>query len=64
MGMFRVTVTFDRKNPVTKKLEENSVREGTLEAKDARHAKTLYLKQFKKNEPTRRRIKSVEVHTA
>ena len=64
MGMFKVKITFDRKNPVTKAMEYDSVREGMLEAQDARKAKTAYLKQFKKNEPTRRRIKSVEVHTA
>lgn len=64
MTIFRVTVTFDRKNPVTGKYEEDSIREGTLDAGDARKAKTAYLKQFKKNEPTRRRIKSVEVRPA
>ena len=64
MGMFSVKITFDRKNPVTKRLEQDTVREGILEAKDAPAAKTQYLKQFKKNEPHRRRVKSVVVHTA
>lgn len=61
MPQYRVTVRFDRLNPVTNKLEKQSVREGTLAAASSLEAKDKYLKQFRKNEPTRRKIHHVEV---
>jgi hypothetical protein len=61
MPKFQVTVTFDRINPTTKKLEKNSVREGMFFTIDAATAKAGYLQQFKKSEPTRRKIHKVVV---
>ena len=61
MPQYRVKVTFDRLNPKTKALEKNAVREGTFWAVTREAAKKLYLRQFKENEPTRRKIHKIEV---
>lgn len=61
MPKYKITVTFDRKNPVTKKLEKKAVREGIFYSTDRESAKESYLKIFKQNEPDRRKIHKVEV---
>lgn len=61
MAKYKVKIIFDRLNPITKKMEKETYREGVFSAVNAEAAKELYLKQFRRNEPTRRRIRSVKV---
>lgn len=61
MPKYKVTVTFDRLNPKTKAIEKNSVREGVFYSSTPESAKKFYLRQFKENEPTRRKVRSVRV---
>jgi hypothetical protein len=60
MKTYCVTVKFERKNPIMGTLEK-SERSGTVEANSKDEAKKIYLKRFKANEPTRRKIESVRV---
>lgn len=61
MPKYKVTIKFDRINPITKAVELGSVRENEIYSTTANDAKQFSLRQFKKNEPTRRKIHSVEV---
>lgn len=61
VAKYKVKIIFDRLNPITKKMEKETYREGVFSAVNAEAAKELYLKQFRRNEPTRRRIRSVKV---
>ena len=55
-----VTVKFERKNPITGVMEK-SERTGDVSADSREEAKKIYLKQFRDNEPTRRKISEVKV---
>ena len=61
MPKFKVEVIFDRKNPTTGEIEKKTVRESEFWADTAKLAKQAYLKRFRENEPTRRKIHKVEV---
>lgn len=61
MPKYKVKITFDRVNPASQEVEKNSVRENEIYSTTANDAKQFSLRQFKKNEPTRRKIHSVEV---
>lgn len=61
---YKVTVTFDRKNPKTGILERDMERWGDVWAADPGSARIQFLDQIKENEPTLiglRTIKVVEV---
>jgi len=61
LKLYKVTVTFDRMNPKTGSFEKDSERFGSIWAESKAEAKKQFLDQFKKNEPTRRKISSVTV---
>jgi hypothetical protein len=59
---YTVKVIFDRWNVSGNRLDEDSVREGEIEAVDEHEAIQKYLTMFRDDEPTRRKITSVTVH--
>lgn len=61
MPLFRVKVTFDRKNMVTGRLEKNSVRESEFSSTDVESAREGYLARVKRNEPTLVKVNKVDV---
>lgn len=61
MPQYKVTVTFDRKNPKTGALEKNSTRESVFFAPSAQIAREDYLHRLNKNEPEIMRVFKVTV---
>ena len=61
MKKYRITIKFDRLNQITGQLEERTTRYGEFFAVNKKDAKALYLLQFKKNEPRRVKVHSVDV---
>ena len=64
MPKYLVTVVFDRIVRLpdnTKRIDRDQQRQGTAEASTGELAKAKYLRQFKKNEPDRRKIHRVTV---
>ncbi len=57
--LYRVTVDFDRLNSCS--VLERSERSATIHAVTKAEAKQKYLKQFRRNEPNRKKIHSVKV---
>lgn len=60
-GRFIGKIVFDRVNPVSKNIEKGTNRSWEFDADNEKVFKKEMMRMFKKDEPTRRKVHSVEI---